>query len=113
MPKTLVKVPERLFYKTELDRYNVIILVSGTYKQLNKREKDRIKKWVANGNTLITTAKASSWVVKQKLVSEKLVSKKELFLHPTWKKSGIHSRTRISFTAMVSLIFYTSAMLTF
>jgi hypothetical protein len=70
-------VPERLFYKTELDRYNVIIMVSGTYKQLNKREKERLKSWIADGNTLITTAKASSWAVKQKLVSEKLVSKKD------------------------------------
>lgn len=77
MKMPLVKVPERLFFKTELDRYNVIIMVSGTYKQMNKREKDRLKKWVADGNTLITTAKASSWAVKQKLVSEKLVTNKD------------------------------------
>ncbi|MGA9270837.1 MAG: M14 family zinc carboxypeptidase [Lutimonas sp.] len=77
MKMPLVKVPERLFYKTELDRYNVIIMVSGTYKQLNKREKGRLKDWVANGNTLITTAKASSWAVKQKLVAEKLVKNKD------------------------------------
>lgn len=77
MKMPLVKVPERLFYKTELDRYNVIIMVSGTYKLLNKRERERLKAWVADGNTLITTAKASSWAVKQKLVSEKLVKKKD------------------------------------
>jgi len=77
MKMPLVKVPERLFYKTELDRYNVIIMVSGTYKLLNKREKDRLKAWVADGNTLITTAKASSWAVRQKLVKEELVTKKD------------------------------------
>jgi hypothetical protein len=70
----ITKVPERLFYRTELDRYNVIILVSGTYKLMSKREKERLKEWVADGNTLITTAKASSWLVKQKLVKESLVS---------------------------------------
>ena len=74
MKMPVTKVPERLFYRTELDRYNVIILVSGTYKLMNDREKERLKKWVADGNTLITTARASSWLVKQKLVDEKLVS---------------------------------------
>ena len=77
MNMPITKVPERLFYKTDIDRYNVIILVSGTYTLLNKREKLRLKEWVANGNTLITTAKASSWVVKQKVVNEKLVVKKD------------------------------------
>lgn len=77
MKMPITKVPERLFYRTELDRYNVIILVSGTYKLLNKREKERLKEWVADGNTLITTAKASSWLVDQKLVREKLVTKKD------------------------------------
>jgi hypothetical protein len=77
MQMPIVKVPERLFYRTDLDRYNVIILVSGTYKLMNKREKERLKQWVAAGNTLITTARASSWLVKQKLVEEKLVSSKD------------------------------------
>ena len=77
MRMPITKVPERLFYRTELDRYNVIILVSGTYKLLNKREKERLKQWVADGNTLITTASASSWLVKQKLVNENLVSNKD------------------------------------
>ncbi len=77
MRMPITKVPERLFYRTELDRYNVIILVSGTYKLLNKREKERLKQWVADGNTLITTAKASSWLVTQKLVDEKLVTRKD------------------------------------
>ena len=75
MQMPIAKVPERNFYKVDLSRYNVIIMVSGNYKQLDKKNRDRIKTWVSNGNTLITTAKASSWAVKNKIVDEGLVTK--------------------------------------
>ena len=74
MEMPLTKVPERLFYRTDLARYNVIIMVSGSYLLLNKKEKDRLSQWVADGNTLITTARASDWVIKQKIVSEALIT---------------------------------------
>jgi hypothetical protein len=77
MEMPITKVPERLFYRTDLARYNVIIMVSGRYLLLNKKEKDRLSQWVADGNTLITTAGASDWVIKQKIVSESLVSAKK------------------------------------
>ncbi|MEN8124965.1 MAG: M14 family zinc carboxypeptidase [Bacteroidota bacterium] len=71
------KVPERLFSRTDLQRYNVIILVSGNYKGLSKESKEKLKGWVSKGNTLITTRKASSWVIKDKIVNEKLIIKKK------------------------------------
>ena len=76
MNMPLVKVPERRFYLTDIYRYNVIIMVSGRYRLLNKQQKERIRQWVADGNTLITTATASSWVIQQKLADEKLISSK-------------------------------------
>lgn len=72
----ITKVPERLFARADLNRYNTIILVSGNYKMLTKRDKERLKLWVAQGNTLITTAKGSSWAIKQKLVEEELLNEK-------------------------------------
>ena len=75
MPVT--KVPERLFYKTNLDKYNVMIMVSGSYKMLDKSAKEKIKSWVAKGNTLITSAKANTWAIKNKIVNEQLVSEKK------------------------------------
>ncbi len=75
MPVT--KVPERIFYKTNLDNYNVIIMVSGKYKMLDKAAKEKLKSWVSRGNTLITSAKANSWAIKSKIVNEKLVSEKK------------------------------------
>ena len=77
MKMPLTKVPERLFYRTDLSRYNVIIMVSGRYVLLNKKEKDRLSEWVADGNTLITSARASDWAVKQKIVAESLISFKK------------------------------------
>ncbi len=73
MNMPLTKVPERLFYRTDLDRYNVIIMVSGTYRLLNKKEKARLTSWISKGNTLITTSRGSDWAVKQKIVDETLL----------------------------------------
>lgn len=73
----ITKVPERLFYKINLDRYNVIILVSGNYKILDKNSKERLKSWVAKGNTLILSARANIWAIKNKIVNEQLVINKK------------------------------------
>ncbi len=73
----ITKVPERNFFRTDLDRYNVIIMVSGNYKLLNKSNREKLNIWVSKGNTLITSAKASSWAVKNKLVKEKLITVKK------------------------------------
>ena len=76
MEMPLVKVPESRFYLTDIYRYNVIIMVSGNYRLLNKKEKDRLRKWVNDGNTLITTGKASDWAIKQKIAEESLIDSK-------------------------------------
>lgn len=77
MHMPLTKVPERLFYRTDLDRYNVIIMVSGNYKMLDKSQKEKLRAWVSKGNTLILLAKANSWAIKNKIVNEKLVAQKK------------------------------------
>ena len=76
MKMPVVKVPERRFYLTDIYRYNVIIMVSGNYRLLNKQQKDRLKKWVSDGNTLITIGRGSDWAVKQKIADEALISVK-------------------------------------
>ncbi|MDN3641932.1 M14 family zinc carboxypeptidase [Lutimonas halocynthiae] len=76
MEMPLVKVPESRFYLTDIYRYNVIIMVSGNYRLLNKKQKERLKQWVSDGNTLITTGKASDWAIKQKIAEESLIVRK-------------------------------------
>lgn len=71
----IVKVPERIFNRVDLNRYNVIVMVSGSYKQLSQKSKDKLITWVEQGNTLITSRTASSWAIKNKIVNESLIKK--------------------------------------
>ena len=50
--------------------YNTLILVSGNYSSLGEETIDRIKLWVREGGTLITTRNASSWAISNQLVNE-------------------------------------------
>ncbi len=47
-----------VFNRAELGRYNTIIMVGGSYPELNK---DKLKTWVQAGGTLILTEEAVSW----------------------------------------------------
>jgi Zinc carboxypeptidase len=59
--------------RLDWSRYNVLILVGGSYNTLDKGVVAKLKSWIEDGNTLITTKNASEWAVKQGLVREKLV----------------------------------------
>jgi len=77
---TRVKMPisklrmER-FSRYSLDPYNTLIMVSGSYSNLDSIQQQKIAEWVKKGNTLITIAGASKWAIDKKLVKEALVEK--------------------------------------
>ncbi len=73
----IAKVPLRIFKKVNLKRYNTLVMVSGSYKQLDSLQRQKIKNWVAKGNTLITIREASAWAIKNKLVKESLLKKEK------------------------------------
>lgn len=75
-PMPLPKLRMTSFSANLLDKYNTLIMVSGSYTQLDSVKRVQLKQWIAKGNTLITIAGASKWVIDQKLVSEKLVKPK-------------------------------------
>ena len=79
----LSKIRLNQFSRVSLDKYTTMIIVSGSYNQLNKNDIEKINDWVEKGNTLITIAKGSSWAINKKLVKESL-------LEPT--KDSIFSR---------------------
>ncbi|MET0637409.1 MAG: M14 family metallopeptidase [Chitinophagaceae bacterium] len=58
--------------RAPLNRYNTIILVSGSYASLDKATVARLKNWVGEGNTLITFKNAIDWGIQQELIHEKL-----------------------------------------
>ena len=81
LPLTKLKLSQ--FSGISLKKYTTLIMVSGSYNQLGKDEVKKIKKWVEEGNTLITIAGGSSWAISKKLINESLVES---------KKDSTHSR---------------------
>lgn len=71
----ITKLQTRSFRGASLDKYNTLILVSGSYALLDSIQKKKIKDWVNKGNTLITIARASQWLISQKMVKESLTKK--------------------------------------
>ncbi len=71
----ITKAPLRIFNRIDLNKYNTMVMVSGAYHQLDSVKRAKIKQWVAQGNTLITTRQATEWAIKNKLVKESLVKK--------------------------------------
>ena len=72
----ITKISVNYFDRISIDQYNVLIMVSGTYK-FNIKTKEKIKDWISKGNTLITIGTANNWIVKNKIVNEQLVVKKK------------------------------------
>ncbi len=50
-----------VFNRVDLNKYNTIIMVGGTYGDLNK---DKLKTWVQAGGTLLLTEEAINWSVQ-------------------------------------------------
>lgn len=60
VPVSIVDVDR--FGSINADRYNVIIMASGSYNNLNKNAQDKLKDWVGAGGTLIATEDATKWL---------------------------------------------------
>ncbi len=71
MPLTKIRLDQ--FSRIYLDKYTTLVMVSGSYDQLDNKQIDKIKNWIEDGNTLITIAKGSSWAIDSDLINETLV----------------------------------------
>ena len=69
------KILMKNFTRAKLDKYNTMVMVSGSYQQLDSMQVKRLKNWTSKGNTLITIATASKWAIDKKLVEEELTKK--------------------------------------
>ncbi|MEZ2414674.1 M14 family metallopeptidase [Muriicola sp. E247] len=72
----ITKIPIRNFRRVNLDKYNTLVMVSGSYS-FDDKGLEKIKEWVEKGNTLITIGTASKWAIDKKLVKESLVSEEK------------------------------------
>ena len=60
--------------RADLNRYNTMIMISGSYTLIDKPATDKIKAWVQAGNTLITIKTGSEWAIKNGFTKEKLLA---------------------------------------
>jgi hypothetical protein len=70
----ITKVDVHNMARLNLNRYNTIVMVGGSYQStLDSSFTQKLKGWIGNGNTLITLKSASEWAIKSRLLStEKL-----------------------------------------
>jgi hypothetical protein len=73
MPITKIRMTN--YSRANLDTYNTLVMVSGNYSQLDSVQKQKLKTWTAKGNTLITIAGGSKWMIDQKMIKESLTKK--------------------------------------
>ncbi|QLG46364.1 M14 metallopeptidase family protein [Costertonia aggregata] len=65
------KLQMRNLSRVDLDKYNVLVMVSGRY-DLTKNQQEKLSDWVKKGNTLVTIGTASKWAIEKNMVKEKL-----------------------------------------
>ncbi|MBX2873674.1 MAG: zinc carboxypeptidase [Saprospiraceae bacterium] len=65
-----------VFNRLDLSRYNVIIMVDGSYSSLGKSGAGKLKSWVSQGGTLVASKRAVSWAASNGLANV-LVKKRE------------------------------------
>ncbi len=65
--------------RADLNRYNTIILASGSYRGVNNTAIGKLKSWIQNGGTMITIANATEWAIQRGLsgARKKVASKKD------------------------------------
>lgn len=67
MPITMVD--SRRFSRINLSEYNTLILVGGSYGEINDRDLETLKSWINSGNTLLAYKDANQWLSRNKLAT--------------------------------------------
>ena len=91
----ITKLQLRTFSFADLDKYNTLVMVSGGYRELDSIQQAKIKDWASNGNTLITIANASRWVISNKIVNEKLTKSNDKKDSTVARKPYVDARENI------------------
>lgn len=79
----ITKVQKSNLNRVDMDQYNTLVLVSGSYKW-DEKMVQRLKSWVGKGNTLIAQGSATSALIKHKIVNEQLLKQpKDSLKKPT------------------------------
>ncbi len=72
MPITMVEI-ERMS-STDLNRYNVIVLVSGSFNALGNAGRDELLRWARSGGTIVALGNANSWLDRADFINMETIS---------------------------------------
>ena len=67
----LTMIDKRQLYRSNMSRYNTLIMVNGQYRDLSKSELENITEWVENGGNLILFRNAIDWAIGKDLIKLK------------------------------------------
>lgn len=68
--------------RADLNRYNVILMVAGSYGSINNTAKDQLKSWVQNGGVIVAQQSASKWLADNGFTNVKFKAEKADTLGP-------------------------------
>jgi len=71
----LTKIDIDHIARTNLSKYNVLILVDGNYNDLGKENTQKIEDWIKDGGTVIGYNRAVKWLSSNKMIDVKFKSK--------------------------------------
>ena len=92
-------IESRFLNSMNLSDYNVIIMASGNYNQIEKSGIKQLKQWLNQGGTLITLSTANSWLNRSKLAdiefrNREQVNKEEVTVRRDYEKAQAFSAAR-------------------
>ena len=71
----ITKIRMNSFGRANLDKYNTLVIVSGSYAELDSVQRQKLKTWTSKGNTIVTIAGGSKWLIDKKMVKESFTKK--------------------------------------
>ncbi|NHE59126.1 M14 family metallopeptidase [Cyclobacterium plantarum] len=75
IPITLI--PTGRMSSADLNRYNVLVMPSGSYGSIGKNGIGKLDTWIRNGGTLVARGSAMDWLAKEELASFNFLSRED------------------------------------
>jgi hypothetical protein len=60
------------FNRLNLERYTTVVMVGGSYSEVNETTKQKLKTWIQNGGTLVCMTESVEWAINNGFSSAKL-----------------------------------------
>lgn len=67
MPVTMVELDR--FSSIDPERYNAIVMVSGSYNSLDEEDREKLKRWIHAGGTVVALGTANRWLDRHEFAS--------------------------------------------